>query len=108
MPGQIACAHALPNVLWQLTLENCQLPPASPQSSFDRFEKSHVFAGHTLRQNVAESNRKRFELCAEAVEDETSLWMSEEKPAHTLAKKIKPRIFNNLDNVKKIDTGLLR
>jgi hypothetical protein len=42
MPGQPASAHALPNVPWQLTLENCQLLPASPQSSFDRLERSHV------------------------------------------------------------------
>jgi hypothetical protein len=48
MPGQTACAHALPNVLWQLTLENCQLLPASPQSSFGKIKKTHVFAGITL------------------------------------------------------------
>jgi hypothetical protein len=47
MPGQAASAHALPSALWQFTLENCQLPPASPQSSFDRLERSHVSL-HTL------------------------------------------------------------
>jgi hypothetical protein len=42
MPGQAASARALPSALWQLPLENCQLPPASPQSSFDRLQRSHV------------------------------------------------------------------
>jgi hypothetical protein len=79
MPGQAACAHALPSALWQLTLENCQLPPASPQSSFDRLESAHVFAEPTLRENVALSNRKGAGLCAETVEGESSLWMAEEK-----------------------------
>ncbi len=88
MPGQEACAHALPTALWQLTLENCQLPPASPQSSFDRLESAHVFAEPTLRQNVALSNRKGVRLCAETVEDENSLWMDEEKYGRTLAVKM--------------------
>ncbi len=78
MPGQAACARALPSALWQLTLENCQLPPASPQSSFDRLESAHVFAEPTLRENIAAGNRKGTRLCAEAVEGESSLWMAEE------------------------------
>jgi hypothetical protein len=87
MPGQAASARALPNALWQFTLENCQLPPASPQSSFDRLERSHVFAEHTFRQNVALRNRNSLGLCAEAVEGETSLWKIEENSAQTLAAK---------------------
>ena len=29
-------SRAFPNFPWQFTLENCQLPPASPQSSFGK------------------------------------------------------------------------
>jgi hypothetical protein len=87
MPGQAASANALPSALWQFTLENCQLPPASPQSSFDRLERSHVFAEHTFRQNVSLCNRNSPRLCAEAVEGKTSLWKIEEKSAKTLAAK---------------------
>jgi len=42
-------------------------------------EKSNVFAEPTLGHNVASRNRKTFGLCAETVEDETSLWKAEEK-----------------------------
>ena len=63
---------------WQFTLENCQLPSASPQSSFDPFEKSHVFAEPTLVQNARTRNRKPITACAETVDEETSLWKTEE------------------------------
>lgn len=42
-------------------------------------ESSNVFAEPTLGQNVAARNRKTFGLCAEAVDDEASLWKAEEK-----------------------------
>jgi len=45
----------------------CQLLPASPQSSFDRLESSHV-AGPTLQQNVANGNKKGGTLCAKTVD----------------------------------------
>jgi hypothetical protein len=45
------------------------------------FENCHVFAEPTLRQNVAARNRKTFPLCAEAVDDESSLWKPEENRA---------------------------
>jgi hypothetical protein len=41
-------------------------------------KSSHVFAEHTLRQIVARCNGKTFRACAEAVEDESSLWKAEE------------------------------
>lgn len=54
------------------------LPPASPQSSLASVENCHVFAEPTLVRNVAGRNRKIFPACAEAVEDKTSLWKTEE------------------------------
>jgi len=45
------------------------------------FENCHVFAEPTLRQNVAPRNRKTFPPCAEAVDDESSLWKPEENRA---------------------------
>jgi hypothetical protein len=41
-------------------------------------KSSHVFAEFTLRQNVACRNGKTFRACAEAVDDESSLWKTEE------------------------------
>jgi hypothetical protein len=41
-------------------------------------KSSHVFAEFTVRQNVTCRNRKTFRACAEAVDDESSLWKAEE------------------------------
>ena len=55
MPGQTACAHALPNVLWQLTLEI--LPAAASVTAI------------IVRQNQEDSrfrwNHSAVERCAE-------------------------------------------
>jgi hypothetical protein len=94
-------SRAFPNFPWQFTLENCQLPPASPQPSFSKLESSHVFDEPTLRQNVASRNRKTFHSCAETVDDETSLWKAEENCGGIAATKMLTRPFNNLNTVKK-------
>ena len=57
------------------------------------FKNCHVFAEPTLRQNVATRNRKTFPPCAEAVDDETSLWNAEEKPAGIAAREMSASIF---------------
>jgi hypothetical protein len=48
------------------------------KSSFDRLESSNVFAEPTLRQDVVERNIKPLHSCAEAVEDDSCLWKTEE------------------------------
>jgi hypothetical protein len=76
-PGnQARSTHAFWNVLRQFTLENRRLPLALPQS-FGELRKSR-FAELTLRQIVAPRNTKKSGRCAEAVEDETFLWKTEE------------------------------
>jgi hypothetical protein len=52
--------------------------------SFDGLESSHVFAEPTLRHNVANGNSNFAQACAEAVEDETSLWKAEENCGENL------------------------
>ena len=47
-------------------------------------EKSNVFAEPTLRQKLPSRNRKPSPPCAEAVDDETSLWKAEENPERTI------------------------
>jgi hypothetical protein len=76
-PGQPVAHARFWNVPQRFTLENRRLPLAQPQSS-DKLRKSHVFAGNTLRQNAAGRNIKSLPACAEAVDDGTSLWKSEE------------------------------
>jgi hypothetical protein len=61
----------------QFTLENRRLPLALPQS-FGKLRKSHVFAELTFSQIVIPRNTKTPWHCAEAVQDETSLWKTEE------------------------------
>jgi hypothetical protein len=85
--------RSFPNFPWQFTLENCQLPPASPQPSFSKLESSHVFGEPTLRQNVASRNRKTFQSCAETVDDETSLWKAEENCGGIAATKMLTAAF---------------
>jgi hypothetical protein len=64
-------------------------------------ENCHVFAEPTLGQKVAPRNRKTFPPCAEAVEDETSLWKPEEIYAGIMGRKMGSSLINNLDAVKK-------
>ena len=80
MPGQPAHTRAR----FRMSPDNspsriASLPPVSPQSSFDKLESYHVFAEPTLGQNAASRNIKTFRACAEAVQDESSLWKAEEK-----------------------------
>ena len=86
-------SRAFPNFPRQLTLENCRLPPASPQTSLASFEICHVFAELTLVQNVASRNRKTFRRCAETVDGETSLWKPEENRARIPAAKMFAQTF---------------
>jgi hypothetical protein len=71
-------SRALPNVPGNSPSRIASLPLASPQSSFDKLESSHVFAGITLGQKTKSRNGKTFCACAEAVDDESSLWKAEE------------------------------
>jgi hypothetical protein len=58
------------------------------------------FAEPTLRQNVASRNTKELCPCAEAVDDESSLWNTLEKPSETIRSIFPARLFNNLHTVK--------
>ena len=72
---------ALARVFWsvprQFTLENRRLPLALPQS-FGKLRNYPRFAEPTFSQFVAPRNTKKLSHCAEAVDDETSLWKPEE------------------------------
>lgn len=74
--------------------------------SFDRLESSHVFAVVTLGQNLANRNNNFAQPCAEAVEDETSLWKAEENCGENcgLGRNAKGA-FNNLDDVKEMNSA---
>jgi hypothetical protein len=71
-------------------------------------KSSHVFAEFTLRQNVACRNGKTFRACAEAVDDESSLWKTEEicatigRNSHPDPSRESDQEFNNLDAVKEL------
>lgn len=71
-------------------------------------KSSHVFAEFTLRQNVACRNGKTFRACAEAVDDESSLWKTEEicgtigRNSHRDTSRESDQEFNNLDAVKEL------
>ena len=54
------------------------LPPVRRNHRSASLRRSHVFGEPTLRQIVGSRNRKAFRACAEAVDDETSLWRAEE------------------------------
>ena len=76
-PGQpVALARVFWNVPRQFTLENHRLPLALPQS-FGSSGTSR-FAPNTLSQIVAPRKTKTLPTCAETVEDEISLWKTEE------------------------------
>ena len=63
--------------LRQFTLENYRLPSPSC-NPWPNFRTSHVCAFGTFRQECFVSNRKPGWCCAEAVEDESSLWKVKE------------------------------
>ena len=71
-----ACARYL-EVRRRFTLENRRLPLSLPQS-FGEHRKCSRFAEPTLSQIVAPRNTKKLHPCAEAVEDVTCLWKTEE------------------------------
>ena len=102
MPGQPARTRArfrFPPAIHPRELPVCHRLRRNRHSA--SLENYHVFAEPTLRQNVATRNRKRFPPCAETVDDRTSLWKPEENRAEIAEPKVPPRIFNNLDAVKK-------
>src|SRR5208283_1470758 len=104
-----ATIHALTRVSdfpRRFTLENRQLPPASPQSSFSKSRASHVCAEPTLRQNIASRNRKTFSPCAETVDDETSLWKAEEKRGTIARTKVGPRSLIQIFSVAAEDSSM--
>lgn len=52
--------------------------PEAPIAIIQQVKNDHVFAEPTFRQIVAPRNQKSFPVCAESVDDATSLWMLEE------------------------------
>jgi len=89
MPGQPARTRARIRISpRQLTLESCQSATSvTAIITLASVENCHVFAEPTLFRNVANRNRKTFPACAEAVDDETSLWKAEEKCGANRAQK---------------------
>jgi hypothetical protein len=57
------------------------------------FVRFHVFGEPTVRHIVASRNRKTFRPCAETVDDETSLWTTEENTLEFLAREMTASIF---------------
>lgn len=79
MPGQpFTRSRAFPIFPRRFTLENRQLPPASPHRHSASPKASHVCAEITFKQIAKRRNRKPFRPCAETVDDDTSLWKAEE------------------------------
>jgi hypothetical protein len=79
MPGHrhaLARVSEFPLAIHPRELPVCHRRHRNHQSA--SFENCHVFAGDTLFQNVAARNRKTILRCAEAVDDEASLWKAEE------------------------------
>jgi len=95
MPGQPVRAHA------RFQFSHHRLHRNHPSASLENY---HLFAEPTLGQNVASRNRKTFRPCAEAVDDETSLWKPEEIRGTIAANMTGSSIakFNNLDAVKEL------
>ena len=82
MPGQPARAHA--HFRFPLAIHPRESPAATSVTAISRsasVKSSNVFGEPTLGQNVASCNRKTFGLCAEAVDDASSLWKAEENLA---------------------------
>ena len=83
MPGQPACARALPIFRRQFTLENRRSAASLAAIIVASPRRSYVFGEPTVRQIVARRNRKTFRPCAETVDDRTSLWKPEENSEGT-------------------------
>jgi len=78
MPGQpVAFARVFWNVPRRFTLENHQAAAGSA-AIIRQAQETSRFAEPTLRHFVAPRNTKNFPPCAETVDDETSLWKTEE------------------------------
>ena len=87
MPGQPARTHVRSRIAPGNSPSRIAcLPPAHRISSLDKIERSNVFDAFTVKHNVARRNTKTFLYCAEAVDDETSLWKAEEKRAGIAAR----------------------
>ena len=78
MPGQpVALARVFWNVPRRFTLENHQAAAGSA-AIIRQAQETSRFAEPTLRQFVVPRNTKNSAPCAEAVDDETSLWKTVE------------------------------
>ena len=90
MPGQPVRTRA--RFQFPLAIHPRELPAAASVTANHRstaVESSNVFAESTLRQRVADGNTKTFHACAEAVEDGSCLWMTEEKSGENQASKLR-------------------
>jgi hypothetical protein len=79
MPGHrhaLARVSEFPLAIHPRELPVCHRRHRNHQSA--SFENCHVFAEPTVFLNAAARNRKTILRCAEAVDDETSLWKLEE------------------------------
>ncbi len=92
MPGQPACARALPIFPRQFTLENRRSAASLAAIIVASLRRSYVFGEPTVRQIVARRNRKTFRPCAETVDDRTSLWKPEENSEGTFVDPSSPSI----------------
>jgi hypothetical protein len=79
MPGQPADAHASPISPGNSPSRITGLPLAHRNHRPAALRRSYVFGEPTVQQIVVSRNEKILRACAEAVEDETSLWNAEEK-----------------------------
>ena len=78
MPGQpVALARVFWNVPRRFTLENHQAAAGSA-AIIRQAQETSRFAGPTVRHFVLSRNPKNSAPCAEAVDDRTSLWKTEE------------------------------
>ena len=80
VPGQSARTHA--HFRFPLAIHPRESPAATSVTANHRstsVERSNVFAGNTLVENIAIRNRKPVSPCAETVDEATSLWKPEEK-----------------------------
>jgi hypothetical protein len=96
MPGQPACARALPIFPRQFTLENRRSAASLAVIIVASPGRSYVFAAPTVRQIVARRNRKTFRACAETVDDGTSLWKAEENLGRDCSRPLLPFDFRLL------------
>ena len=78
MPGQpVALARVFWNVPWRFTLENHQAAAGSA-AIIRQAQETSRFAEPTFRHFLLPRNTKNLAPCAEAVDDDTSLWKTEE------------------------------